>query len=61
MIMSQVVVLWTVIVLLLVAALVLEAVVEFGSGKKRSFIDFIHEEQLLFCPGDHKEGSEGDF
>ncbi len=59
--MSQVVVLWIAIVLLLIAALVLEAIMEFSGGKKHFSVDFLHEDQLLFCPGDHKEGSEGDF
>ena len=59
--MSQVIILWTAIVLLLVAALVLEALIEFHADKRHPKADLLNEDQLLYCPGDHREGSLGDY
>lgn len=60
--MTEEVILWTAIVGLLVFALVVEAAVEFHWTKRHHLhVGMLSEDQLLYCPGDRKEGSDDDY
>lgn len=50
--MEQKIIIWSVIVLALAAALLIKTAMELYKGRKSRIIGFASDEELFYCPGD---------